>query len=229
MAYSFVRENAAGTASPYTITGAASGNTLILAIAAFRSPAARTVSSLATTNVTWTLIGGTTNGTMDAELWLGIVAGGTSGTSITVTMSGTGATLVMRAYEFSGGLLTGTIKDGTAVTSTGTSTAPAIGSYTPAATSELRVSVAGWANGTTPSGVPAGVWTPGTFTANSTTVGVQFLYDVIGDAAADTATWTITSAAWVTVTCALKVPLPPGSWAPEYPDILLDRVEVVPI
>ena len=228
MAYSFVRENAAGTASPYTITGAANGNILVLGFADFRSPAARTISSLSTTNVTWSKLGGTTNGTMDAEIWLGVVSGGTSGTSITVTMSGTGATLVMRAYEFGTPVGTGTpAADGTFTTNTGTSVTPALGTFTPTESSNLKVGVAGWANGTTPSASPGGVWTAGTFTANSTVVGVQFIYDLIGSASSDSGSWTITSAAWVTVSGAITVPLPPGTWKSEYPDQIFDRVGVV--
>lgn len=222
----FVRQNATGTASPYTITAAAAGNVLIFYFADFRSAAARTISSLSCTNVTWTKLGSTTNGSVDTEIWFGVVAGGSSGTSITVTMSGSGSTQVMTAIEFSGVLVAGTIHDGAGVTNTGTSTSPSIGSFSCSTGGELAVCCAGYANGTAPTGLPGGIWTNGTFANNSTTVGVQPQYALRSPQGSVSASWTITSAAWVTVVGALfQVPL---NWLPSHPDRIFDKVSVVP-
>lgn len=228
MAAGFVRQNATGTSTSYTITAAANGNTLVLYVAAFRSPSARTVSSLSCTNVAWTKLAGATNGTIDGEIWFGTVSGGNSGTTITITMSGSGSTLAVTAIEFSGVLTSGTINDGSGVTNTGTSTSPTTGAFSCTASGELLLSCESHANGTAPSVKPGGVWTDGTFANNSTTDGVQPEYDLISVAGAASASWTITSAAWVTCIGALKVPLPPGTWAPSYPDKIYDKVGVVP-
>lgn len=229
MAYSFVRENAIGTTTSYTITAAANGNTLILVTGSFRSPAARTISSLSCTNVTWTKIGNQVQSTVDAEIWLGIVSGGSSGTTITLTMSGSGSTVVNRAYEFSGGLTSGTIIDGTSAGNNASSTTPSLASYSPTSSGQLRVGVAAWANGTAPSATPGGNWTLGTHSANGASVSVQFIYDLICDEGNASASWTITSANWGTEHCTLRVPLPPATWTPSFPDYINDKVGVVPI
>lgn len=224
-----VRQNAVGTATPYTITAAASGNTLVLFVSSQRSPAARTVSSIATTNVTWTKLAGVANGVIDGEIWYGTVAGGSSGTSITLTMSGTGATLALMALEFSGVLVSGTIKDGSGVTNTGTSVTASTGAYSTAASGEVVLSCAAYADGTAPSANPGGIWSNATFANNSTVCAVQGAYNFWGPQGAVSASWTITSAAWATCVGALKAALPPPTtWHPEIQRPRFDKVGVAP-
>jgi hypothetical protein len=193
------------TTTTATISAASSGNLLILRIAAFRSPNARTVSSLSCTNVTWTKLCGTTNGTMDVEIWYGVVAGGSSGTSITITMSGTGATICGSVDEISGTVVTGTINDGTGVTNTGSSTSPSTGAFSAALANDFLIALEGHANGTTPSATPGGSWTDSTFSNNSTTVGCRGAYQLHGTVGSKSASWTIGNVAWVTCIGAIKV------------------------
>jgi hypothetical protein len=193
------------TTTTATISAATSGNTLVLRIVALRSPSARTVSSLSCTNVTWTKLCGTTNGTIDVEIWYGVVAGGSSGTSITITMSATGATICGSVDEISGTVVTGTINDGTGVTNTGTSTSPTTGAFSASLANDFLIALEGHANGTTPSATPGGSWTDSTFSNNSTTVGCRGAYQLHGTTGSKSASWTIGNLAWVTCIGAIKV------------------------
>lgn len=84
-------QSAAGTSSnsntrAVTIAAAASGNRLIV-VTAMESTHA--VSSIACTNVTFTKLAGTSIGVAPViEIWVGVVAGGSSGTTVTVTFAG---------------------------------------------------------------------------------------------------------------------------------------------
>jgi hypothetical protein len=80
-----VNPNSSGT---ITIPAAANGNTLIMP-SEFGGGASPTVTSLSTTNVTWTaspVIASATH--FSVQIWCGTVAGGSSGTSVAVTLSG---------------------------------------------------------------------------------------------------------------------------------------------
>src|SRR5512143_2821860 len=174
MAIAFVRQ-APGT-NTVTITAASAGNVLICCVASYRSPAARTVSAIATTNVTWSKIGNQGGGTTDAEIWLGVVAGGSSGTTVTLTMSGAGSTVASSVSEFSGVQVSGTIEDGTETLNTGSGTSPSTGNYTPAWNGDLLITCEAHADGTAPTAQPGGIWSNLTFANNSTTCGVQANY-----------------------------------------------------
>ena len=222
----FVLQSATGTsATTLTITAAANGNTLIFFIAA-SATASRTVSSLTCTNVTWSKLVGTLNGTtFDCEIWMGKVSGGSSGTSITIAMSGGAPTVACTALEFSG---TVSIKDGTGTTNTGSSTSPSTGAYSTGESLELVLSCAGYLNGTAPTGLPGGIWTAATFAKNSTTCGVQPCYALNGPRGSVSASFTITSANWVTCVVAVKAPILPDKYHPLPNQPLFDIKDNVP-
>lgn len=194
----FVQQTAFTGLTP-TIPAAFNGNMLIMFVVAQRSPSARTVSSVATTNVTWTR-GPTadgTNGHIAGSLWLGTVGGGDSGTTVTLTMSGSGSTVAGLIVEFNG--VPVSPKDGNGANATGTSTTPATGSFTPGLFNDLVVAMVAYESGTAPSVQPGGAWNNLTFSNNSTTCGVQANWLVTASKAAQSASWTIgaTGDAWV--------------------------------
>jgi hypothetical protein len=193
-----VRQSAAFTTATPTITAGAAGNTLVL-FAALTASGSRTISTVACTNVTWTKLAGALNSTtFDVEIWFGTIAGGSSGTTVTITPSGGTPTYSGSVCEFSGVLTAGTKNDGAGVTNSGTSVTPATGAFTEAIANDLMLSCAGYKNGTAPTAQPGGKWLNLTFSANSTTQGVQGNYILGGAPVAQSASWTITSAAWVT-------------------------------
>jgi hypothetical protein len=63
-----------------TIAAAASGNRLLVCVGLLN----RAVTSLSCTNVTWTLMKAKVSSTTHVEVWVGVVAGGSSGTTLTV-------------------------------------------------------------------------------------------------------------------------------------------------
>lgn len=192
---------AVGTTS-ITITAAASGNTLVVSVAAFRSQGARTVSSISCTNTTgWTKLVGTSGSGLDVEIWAGY-ATATSGTTITLSMSGTGSTVVSNATEWSGVLTppATTGKDGNGNTSTNTGTNPSTGAYSTAAacTGDLILASVGY-NGSSnaPSANPSG-YSNLTFTNSTTVSALQGNYKVPGTAGAQSASWTIDNVLYIT-------------------------------
>jgi len=205
LSIAFVRQSATFTTTSATITAGASGNTLVLIIASQRSPSARTVSSLSCTNVTWANLAAAASGVMDAEIWYGTIAGGSSGTTVTITMSGASSNIAGSVSEFSGILTSGTINDGTAQTKTATGTAVTTTAYSAALANDLVIAIEAHATGTGPTVQPGGSYANLTFNANSTTCGVQGNYILHGVAGAQSATWTIGSALWVSCIGALKV------------------------
>lgn len=214
MAITFVRESgsATGTATPQsvTITAGANGNVLIAWITSNRgASAARTVSSIASTNTTWAKLTGAsiTNGSMGLEIWAGKISGGSSGTTVTVTMSGTVASgLATEICEFAGELSTITV-DGTAATSTGTSTGPTTNNtFANTLQDSLILSAVGYESSTGPTGTPASPWTVNTFRGTSS-AGVSSAYLLPLSTPGNHATsWTIgsTGDVWGTVIVALK-------------------------
>lgn len=182
-----------------------SGNTLVLFINTLRSSAAaRTVSSVSSTNTTgWTRLGNIANGSMGVEVWYGH-ATATAGEAITITMSGAVVNQAINILQFSGVLTTGTINDGSAVTNSGTSTSPSSNAYTSTVVGDLILTCEGHANGTAPSAVPGGNYSNATFAASGSTIGIQSEYWTNAGTGAKIGTWTITSAAWGTVIGGLK-------------------------
>ncbi len=219
MAVAFVRHSrtagGTGTTSPLsvTITGAASGNVLIAIISSNRgSSAARTVSGITTTNTTWTQIGTLANGSAAVYIWQGLVAGGTSGTAVSISFSGTVASgCVADICEFSGVLVTGTIAGATAVTNSGTSTSPTTGNFTPLQADSLVVAALSYENSTAPSASPGAPWvTGGAVGFNSTGTssdGVAGVHQApIASISTTSASWTIgaTGDVWSTAIVELR-------------------------
>lgn len=88
-----------------TITAATSGNVLFAEIASIGTT---NVSSIASTNTTWTNMHTSTAGTSPkAEIWKGVVAGGSSGTTVTITWSGNNSDRAAVVSEWNG--ITGTL------------------------------------------------------------------------------------------------------------------------
>lgn len=197
MSAALVKENAASTSTSVTITAAASGNVLVLFTSSTRGAGARTVSSVSCTNVTWGRLTQVTVGSQNTEIWQGVVSGGSSGTTITITMSGTGATLISRVYEFSG-VDTAINQDGVPSAGNGTGTSVSTNTLTTTVADSLVVACEAHLSGTAPTVSPSSPWTAGAFGANSTVIGLQAAY-IAGSVPTGgyTATWTLSaSVAW---------------------------------
>lgn len=169
------------------------------------------LTSVASTNTTWvsagfTGTGGTTSG---LGLWIGKVAA-SAGAAITVTASngGNSAALVVNATVATGiPACDATSVDVALVGLSGTSTAPAIGSYTTGHANDLlyiagsttTLACTGW------TGQPAGYTTLTCKDFTGPADGMQPNYLILSSAGAQTATWTISSSVfWRTLVVGLK-------------------------
>jgi hypothetical protein len=95
------------------IAAASSGNVLIYCVA---GGGTTTVSSIASTNTTWTLLHRSTGGSAPhVDIWKGVVAGGSSGTTVTVTYSSSTAERAGIISEWAG--ISGTLDQSAATTS----------------------------------------------------------------------------------------------------------------
>lgn len=169
---------------------------------------AATVVSVSCTNITFSKLGSIISGSNSDELWGGVVAGGSSGTTITVNYGGAGAGAASAA-EFSG-LATSSVADGTAAIASGSSFAYPItitvGSYSNTNANDLIVAVGATDNSsgtfTTPTGYTALV------AASRSGAEVQGFYKVVAAAGLQNPSWTLTGGAgtanWGTVIIGLK-------------------------
>lgn len=171
-----------GTSFTVTISAASSGNTLIYVSGVTDS--AQTISTISCTNVTWTKAQGS-NTNADVEIWYGVVAGGSSGTTITVTTGATIGLAVRATVSEWSGVNTSSQLDVHA-TNSGTSTNPATGTITPTAGLNELFIAATREGGTFSSG-PTNGWTAGT-TPNT---GFQWAYKVVSNTSGtDSTDWT---------------------------------------
>ena len=214
MPASFVRQTT-GTSTSITIPAAAAGNTLIACIHSYRGAGARTVSSIATTNVTWTKIASLlhSGSTTEVTIWRGVVGASASGTTVTLTMSGTAWTLSVNIAEYSG-VQTGSdavVVDATAATNQATgaaanSSAPT-GAYSTVTTGTLVLACYGQIfSNTVPAATPSG-YTALTWIAGSTNGGISGAYLTGAASGSKSATWTlpnVASLSWATLIVALK-------------------------
>lgn len=130
-----------------TITAASSGNILIACISGIGTA---NVSSIASTNTTWTNLHTSTAGTSPkAEIWKGVVSGGSSGTTVTITFSANNSDRAAIVSEWNG--ITGTLDQSSMRAGQGTNgnwgrhSAPAI---LPTNANALVVGMAACTNGT---------------------------------------------------------------------------------
>lgn len=87
VAVSSATQTSSSTTLSVTIPAAASGHTLIACVSGIGTV---DVSSIASTNTTWTRLHQSTAGVSPkAEIWKGVVSGGSSGTTVTITFTGT--------------------------------------------------------------------------------------------------------------------------------------------
>ena len=212
MALSFVRQDTGnGSSSPLsvTITAASTGTVLVAMIASvYGGAGGRSVSTVACTNTTgWTKIGAAAaaNGEV-SEMWYGY-ATGTTGSTVTITFSGSVTTAVANISQWSGSCIPPGL-DGVPATQTGNSTSPSSNTFSLLTASSYSPSVVlameAHKTGTAPSVNPSG-FTPLTFIANSTTVGVQGDYLTgVTSTGSQSAAWTIGSAYWSTIIAALS-------------------------
>jgi hypothetical protein len=205
----FVRQSAVatGTASPLavTITAAASGNTLIAFISNNRGSATgRTISSITATNTTgWQEVGGIGYGNSRVAIWAG-VATGTTGTSVSITFSGTVASgAAAYVEEWSGILTSGTILGATATTNTNTSTSPSMNSFTPLQKDSWAGACVGAQSGTAPSASPGAPWANAK-TGGANTSNIGGVTQQLNSASAQTGSWTTANVAWGTVVGELR-------------------------
>jgi hypothetical protein len=77
--------SSATSGASITIAAAASGHRLVLGIGLLN----RAVTGVSSTNTTWTLVKAKVQSGIHIEVWVGVVAGGSSGTTITVTSGST--------------------------------------------------------------------------------------------------------------------------------------------
>jgi len=207
MASAYVQNNGNGTSTSLSgFPAGANGNTFVIFHSSFRSAGARTISSVACTNVTWTNLGVLSSGGLTVEIWAGRISGGSSGTTITLTMSGTGATLITDIHEFSG-LTSPTTTDGTFATNSGTGTSLTTSAWSASFADDLKLNVAGWADGNAPSTTPSG-WSSGTFRNSGTSNSVLASWKVgTQTTGSESAPMSIPgSVAWKTIIGGLRTP-----------------------
>jgi hypothetical protein len=83
-----------------TISAASSGNLLIATVSGIGTA---NVTGIASTNTTWTVLHSSTAGTSPkAEIWKGVVAGGSSGTTVTATFSANNSDRSIVVSEWNG-------------------------------------------------------------------------------------------------------------------------------
>lgn len=200
MAVAFIRQST-GTSNTVTLTAAASaGNYLVACI---ESEFGTTVSSIATSNVSWSKLASGINGfAVGVEIWLGAVSGGSSGTTATITKSGSGNTAV-NISEYSG-IASVSPVDVTGVSATGTDAAPTTGAYSTVTTGDIVIACVGYAAAVSVSTPPSG-YTVLTQASASGPNRVNSAYKLGVATGAQSAAWAISSsAAWVTCIVALK-------------------------
>lgn len=130
-----------------TISAAADGNVLIACIIGIGTA---NVSSISSTNTTWTNLATSTAGTSPkAEIWKGVVSGGVSGTTVTITYSASNSDRAAVISEWDG--ITGTLDQAAVRTNvTPTSQVAYSGAILPTNASALVVACFATTNGSSP-------------------------------------------------------------------------------
>lgn len=160
----------------------------------------QTISTVATTNVTWARMKAVTaafgNGTGDAEIWKGTITGAT-GTAVLITASSAAFDIQGSVAEM---VTSGCTEDATAaVSNTGTSTSPSTAAYTNTTANDLM-----WACATSHGSIGDFTGFPAGYTALATQEGNVYshncAYKVVSSATAQSSTWTtLVSDVWATL------------------------------
>lgn len=185
--------------SSFNINAETAGNTLILWFGTKRTGGASAISTVATTNVTWARIAGAQAVDMGGEIWFGTVAGGSSGTTVTITLvQSAGSTFVGRLTGFSGVLTVGTIIDVAGVTDNAIGTTPTTPAYTATQQHDLLVALEVHQTSSTATSPPGAPWALVT-SDSSGSLTARGAYVLDGTAGPITrVTWTCASAQWLT-------------------------------
>lgn len=190
-AWSFVAQSSAadtavGSTKAFTgLSAGANGNMLIGFIANLATTATRTVSSISQTNVDWG--GGLSSQrgfganpiAKNVSIWMGIISGGSAGTTATVTFSGSCTSGVMVLLEVTGGKLSDAIGDGDGQ---GHGTGTSVNSNSDLQCTldyfnDLIVACVAFGSGTGPSANPGGAYSDLTLKTNGlSTLGIQANY-----------------------------------------------------
>lgn len=221
-AASFVQENgmgqsASGVTLNGTVTAGTSGNVHGLAVLVYDTGSLTdAVSTITQTNVTWTkrrvaarTIG--SFGALDLEIWTGVIAGGSSGATVTITWSGTPSEVCWDESEYSGPISTTADGDGfdndggsagTAVTSNGGKQAT-----TTTANDWILVAV-GYSGGSThaPTTQPGGSYSNLTAVDGFFGSNLQTNYALTNSPGNQSPTWTLdTTSRWVSAVQAVEL------------------------
>jgi len=211
MAFAFVQASAdavdsVGTATTVNMTVSATGaGNLVVAVIRMANTSNTCTSVSDNVGNTYALIGPSDNST-NIRLYLAYGVQVTGGaTTITANFTGSSATKRCFAGEFSGGASTNATVFDASATANGTSTTPAVGAITTAASGELIIGAANT------NGSPG--WTAGSgFTQfGSTSGGLRAEYKLSGGAS-ETCPWTLgSSVAWAAIGAAF---IPSGGGGP---------------
>ncbi len=221
MAISFVQQSLTFTTLSATIPAGTNGNTLVLVIAT-NNVVPATVVSLTCANVTWAKLSSTVSGTLSNEVWFGSIAGGASGTTVTIVLSSIGAIIAGSVSEFSGVQPLGVIINSGPNSNNGNSMTAATGDYVTTLSGSLLIVATAYGDSVAPGAQPGG-YSALTFDSN-VTIGVQANYAVTSTAGNQTsAQWTLDAPkAWIANAGALR-----GTYDPVINDSVLFDSAVV--
>lgn len=229
-----------GTSSPLSVTITAAANQHYLTVCVMSrssNPSNRTVSSISCTNTTFALITGASGSTgrFGCEIWLGKVSGGVSGTSVSITMSGTVSDICANVAEWSDVLVAATVGGSfdstTGNSGTATNNSPSVSTGISPQSSDLLIACVGYASATAPTQDGSSfTFRALTFTSNSTNgIGLQADYNPqnfnIGIVSEG---WTLASSvAWIGVIAGVLSSYMLDKWFVESECPIFDRKAVV--
>jgi len=199
----------AGSSYATTIPAPANGNSLVVCVSTQHGASlVSQISSITGTGMSFARIGNAFQGPLISgttryriETWIGQVSAG-AGTSVTINLTLSLTTSLCSISEWSGVLTTGTINDGNAGTGAATSTSPAPGAYTAAASNDLVIASAVTISSVSFTADQAAHFTP------LTAPGINFHCSYIAPAASGaqpTDAWTIgSSSPWLSLIIGYK-------------------------
>lgn len=209
MSVSLVRQASNGLASTstgitVTIVAAAVGN--VLAVFVANNGAPPTVTGITCTNVTFSRLAGN-SAVENCEIWWGIVTGGSSGTSVAVSMTAGTIALTAQVAEFNSTTGWGVGDGGTGNSGIGSSTATS-GSYTSTGASDLILAAVGMTGAGTTAGSPGGIFTDVSATINTSNANLKADFGVAASGA-HSASWALSVAVnWGTGIGGIKLGVP---------------------
>lgn len=218
----FVQENGSGqstsgTSLNGTVTAGTSGNVHGLVILVDDTGSQTDgISTITQTNVTWTKRRAATRnvgsfGALDIEIWTGVISGGSSGTTVTMTWTGTPSEVCWDESEYSGTISTTADGDGFADDGGGAGTSVNSNGGKQAITTvsnDWILTAVGYAGGSThaPSIQPGGSYSNLTAVNGFFGSNLQVNYSLTNTIGNQSPTWTLdTASRWVSAVQAVKL------------------------